>query len=71
MTSQDKQMLVRAFLRGQTVKDLGIFFACSERTVQTVLREAIAGLSDLNGRLGMELRTQQATASHAAIVETV
>lgn len=52
LTVQDKITLVEFFLREQGVKDLSIFFACREQTVQRVLREAIQQLSSLNEKLG-------------------
>jgi len=55
MTVQEKVTLVQLFLRGQGVKDLAIFFACSEQTVQLVLREAIQQLTVLNEKLGMRI----------------
>ena len=57
MTAREKQALVKQFLRGQSIADLGVYFACTDRRVQTVLREAITGLVDLNTALGVELRT--------------
>lgn len=56
MKANDKRTLVQQFLRGQSVKDLGIFFACSDLTVQDIIREALTGLVDLNTAMGLELR---------------
>lgn len=60
MTPKDKITLVQLFLRGQGVKDLAIFFACTEQSVQRVLRESIQQLANLNGRIGQELRERRA-----------
>lgn len=70
MNAKEKQDLVALFLRGQGVKDLSIFFACTEQTVQRVLREAIAGLSHLNSRLGTELRARRAADAIETEAET-
>lgn len=51
MLTWQKPEMVKMFLRGQDIADVAIFFGCSQGTVQRVLREAITGLSDLNGEL--------------------
>lgn len=71
MKTRDKTMLVQAFIRGQSVKDLAIFFACADLTVQDILRDAITGLSDLNAAYGLELRKMRAAQPEPETVETL
>ncbi len=51
MTDLDKERLVNAFLRGESVTDLSAFYAVYKASIEDVLREAILGLSRLNQRL--------------------
>lgn len=60
LTVDDKITLVKLFLRGQDVKDLAIFFAAREQTVQRVLREALQQLSRLNEKIGTRCREAEA-----------
>lgn len=50
-----KEALVTAFLRGESVTDLSAFFAVTRSTIENVLRESILGLSALNKTLYKEL----------------
>lgn len=73
MKSSEKPDLVKMFLRGVDVKDVSIFFACSEGTVQRVLREAITGLSQLNAslveRAGLRAKPDQPAIPVTPLVE--
>lgn len=54
MTDLDKERLVNAFLRGESVTDLSAFYAVYKASVEDVLREAILGLSRLNQSLAAQ-----------------
>lgn len=75
MTNATKPEVVKMFLRGTDLKDVAIFFGCSQGTVQTVLREALTGLSELNSELarraGLRARAAEDVAAPAPLVELV
>lgn len=54
----EKEKLVNAFLRGESVTDLSAYFAVTRTTVEDVLRESIMGLSALNKTLYKELHPE-------------
>lgn len=53
-----KEALVNAFLRGESVTDLSAYFAVTRSTVEDVLRESIMGLAALNKTLYKQLHPE-------------
>lgn len=69
MTPSQKPELVKMFLRDHDVKDVAIFFGCSEGSVQRVLREAITQLANLNTALDAQRIRAEAAAAPVSLSE--
>lgn len=60
LTDADKVEVVAHFLNGKTVTELAVQFACRKASVEHALREAVAGLSQLNKTLLKQQNQEQA-----------